>query len=242
MIIEGINQFSFGGRRSYDDMGLIITEPPVFTFPERDISYIGIPGKSGDLIRDNGRYKNISGSYKVAVVRDEFPLETMMTGIRSWLVGNIGYSVLTDTYDPLYYRMAQSDGKLSFTEILRQIGTGTVKFNCKPYKYRIDGRHVITLAEAGAVFNPEHAESAPYIKITGSGNITLTVNHASFPFTDIDGYIEIDSDIMAVYKGTLLQNEKANFTEFPKFGEGENNVSVQGSVSKIEIIPRWCAL
>ena len=242
MIIDGINQFSFGGRRSYDDMGLIITEPPVFTFPERDVSYIGIPGRNGDLIRDNGRYKNITGSYKVAAVREEFPLETVMTEIRSWLSGSIGYSVLTDTYDPLYYRMAQPDGKLSFTEILRQIGTGTVKFNCKPYKYRIDGRRTVVLDGAGAIFNPEHADSTPYIKITGSGDITLSVNHASFPLSDVDGYIEIDSDIMAVYKGTLLQNEKAHFNAFPMFGEGENSVSFTGNVTKIEIVPRWCAL
>lgn len=242
MITEGINQFSFGGRRSYDDMGLIITEPPVFTFPERDLSYLSIPGRSGDLIRDNGRYQNISGSYKVAALREVFSFEDMMTEIRAWLAGCVGYAELTDTYDPLYYRMAQPDGKLSFTEVLRQIGTGTIKFNCKPYKYRKDGRETITMTSAGVIFNPERAESTPYLKITGTGNITLTINHAAFPLTGVDGYIEIDSDIMAAYQGTLLQNNKAHFEAFPVFRAGENEIGFQGNVSKIEIIPRWCTL
>lgn len=242
MILEGINQFCFAGLRSYDDMGMVITEPPVFSVPERDIEYISIPGRSGDLLRDNGRWKNITASYKVAALCEDFPIQQAMKQIQTWLAGSIGYSVLSDTYDPQYYRLAAPDGKISFEEKMRQIGTATLKFNCKPYKYRIDGRQMITLSSAGTVYNPESLSSVPYIRITGNGDVVFMLNNASFGLDNIDGYIELDSELMAVYKGTILQNEKALFTEFPMLNPGENNLGWEGSVTKIEIIPRWCAL
>ncbi len=242
MIIEGINQFSFGGRRSYDDMGLIITDPPVFTVPERDRKFISVPGRSGDIIDDNGRYKNITASYKVAAIREEFEMEAMMKKIRAWLVGNVGYSILSDTYDPAYYRLAVVNGAISLEEKMRQIGTGTIKFSCKPYKYRIDGQNIITLASSGVIYNPEEFESTPYIKIIGNGDISLQINNATFNFAGVDGYIEIDGDIMAAYKGTLLQNTKISFIDFPKLAPGANNIVLNGAVTEIQIKPRWCAI
>lgn len=58
------------------------------------------------------------------------------------------------------------------------------------------------------MYNAEFFPSSPYIKITGSGTVTLTINNASFTFSDIDEYIEIDSEAMNAYKGTVAKNNK----------------------------------
>ena len=55
-------------------------------------------------------------------------------------------------------------------------------------------------------------------------------------------YIEIDGDIMAAYKGTLLQNTKISFIDFPKLAPGANNIVSNGAVTEIQIKPRWCAI
>lgn len=242
MIIERINQFSFGGLRSYDDLGLIITEPPVFPIPERDREFISVPGRSGDIIDDNGRYKNITGSYKVALLREEFTMEAMLNKIRAWLTADTGYLRLSDTYDPDYYRLAVVRGSVSFEEKMRQIGKATIKFNCKPYRYRIDGDDTISLSGHGTIYNPEAFSSTPYIKIVGNGNIALQINNATYHFSNVQGYIEIDGDIMAAYKGTILQNEKISFVEFPTLAPGINNIISSGAVTEIQIKPRWCAI
>ena len=242
MITENINQFYFAGKKSYDDMGLIITETPVFSCPIRDIEFTSVPGRSGDIISDNGRYKNIAASYKVAALADEFNIELMLRKIKAWLSASIGYHRLSDTYDPNYFRYATLDGKIDFTQKLRAIGTGTIKFNCKPFRYSAEGQQALTITHETTLYNPEEFESTPHIKIIGSGDITLYFNNTAFLITSVDGNIEIDGDIMAAYSGANLQNNKIHFTDFPKLSPGKNNISFVGSVSKIQITPRWCAL
>ena len=77
----------------------------------------------------------------------------------------------------------------------------------------------------------------PYIKITGSGTVVLTIGSVSTTFV-IDGYIECDSLLDLCYKGA--ENEGDNMTgEFPSIPVGSTAMSWTGTVSKIEIIPRW---
>ena len=237
-----INQFKYNGKRSYDDFCLIITETPPFVIPERDITFDSINGRSGDLLTDNGRFKNVQKEYKVAALTDDFPLPLLVKKIASWLISSPNYCILSDTYDPNYFWYACYTGKISVADKLLKLGTATLKFNCKPYKFSFEGQRPITITAPGPIWNPEDLESTPYMKITGSGNITLSVNNASFAFSGIDGYIEIDGELMAAYKGTELQNNKISFVDFPKFVSGWNDISYTGNVEKIEIVPRWCAL
>lgn len=242
MINESINQFSFAGKKSYDDMGLIITETPVVSCPQRDVEYIGISGCSGDILADNGRYLNTNISYKVAVLSDDSNVEVSLRKVRAWLARNIGYQILSDTYDPGYFRYAAVSGEIEFTQTLRAIGAGTIKFNCKPFRYSLEGQQLITITGESTLNNPEAFESAPHIKVIGSGNITLYVNNKAFAISSVDENIELDSEIMAAYKGTALQNNKTNFVDFPRFVPGDNSISWAGNVTKIEVTPRWCTL
>ena len=236
------NQFIYNGKRSYDDMCLIITETPPFVIAERDVTFTSIPGKSGDLIEDNGRYKNVTKSYTVAILSDTFDLPLLVKKIAAWLGAPGGYIILSDTYDPNYFRYAKYSGNINIADILLKIGTAKLNFNCKPYKYSFDGQQTVTIGTAGVLYNPENFASVPYIKIAGSGNITLSIGNASFAFKNVDGYIEIDGEIMAAYKGAELQNDKISFVGFPALAPGANHISAVGNVSKIEIVPRWCTL
>ena len=82
----------------------------------------------------------------------------------------------------------------------------------------------------------------PYIKITGSGDVRLTVNGHAYDIHDIDGYIELDGDLAAAYKGGELQNGKIAFSSFPTLDTGDNQITVDGNVTAVEIIPRWRSL
>lgn len=61
-------------------------------------------------------------------------------------------------------------------------------------------------------------------------------------FTDIIGYIEIDSELMNFYKGTELKNNTVTGDSFPTLSVGDNIISFDGSINKLEIIPRWICL
>ena len=162
--------------------------------------------------------------------------------MKGWLSSEVGYMELIDAYDPNYYRLAAYADAYNLEQELPCLGKSTIQFNCKPFKYLIEGRRVITLTAASSLHNPEFFSSKPYIKITGSGNITLSVNNNNFVFKNVDEYIEIDSEIMNAYKGTTSQNSKMFTPTFPEFKKGDNSISWTGSVTKVEIIPRWCCL
>lgn len=242
MIEEGANWFKFKNISSFDNK-LIITDKNTFKGASRDITYKSIPGRSGDLIIDNKRYNNAIIKYNVEVFNTEvYNLIELAYKIKNWLLAGVGYFPLYDSYDDKYYRMASYFDEVDIIETLPQVGKAIFKFNCKPFKYSKDGQFKKEYAEAFTLKNPEHFGSKPYIKITGSGDITLSVNNSSFNFTGVEEYIEIDSEIMNAFKGTLPQNHKMATPFFPVLIPGNNNISWVGTVNNVEIIPRWCCL
>lgn len=149
MITDYINHFTFNGYNSYSDMGMIITETPAFPSPERDMSFISIPGRSGDIIKDNGRFKNVTISYKMAVLGEDKALDLMIKNIKAWLFAGTNYFKLSDTYTPGYYRYAAVNNAISFEQKMRLIGLGTIRFNCKPFMYLTCGDEITTFTAAG---------------------------------------------------------------------------------------------
>lgn len=225
------------------EFALLVTKKNSFNGAERDISYISIPGKSGDLIIDNGRYKNVNIVYDLALVNNtELPFAELTHQIKGWLLSESGYFRLWDSYDQDYFRYASYNAEVGIEQELQSLGSVQLSFNCKPFKYSFSGQNVLVFKESGSLYNPEFFSSCPYIKIIGQGAVTLTVNNSAFYFTDIDEYIEIDSEIMNSYKGTVLQNNKMSGAGFPILAPGKNNISWVGNVTKLEIVPRWCCL
>lgn len=237
-----MNWFNFKNASS-QDFDLIITEKSVYKGAARDVSFRSIPGRSGDLVIDNKRYKNAVIKYDVTVLSDNvYNLAEETRGINSWLLTEAGYFRLYDSYDSGYFRLASFAGEINIEQDMPLLGKSSIAFNCKPHKYSFAGQEPITLTEPGTINNPESFPSLPYIKITGSGNITIFINNDSFVFTGAEDYMEIDSETMNAYKGTVPQNSKMLTPKFPVLASGDNNISWAGAVTGIEIIPRWCCL
>ena len=231
-----MNYFTFDNQKS-SDFGLIISQKDIYSAPVPDVSLVPVPGRNGDVLLDNNRFNNITVSYDVAFRN----VKSRASAIKMWLC-RAGYYILTDTYQPAYFRMAAFSSNLKIDELIENVGQAQISFNCKPFMYSFAGQETVTLTDTGTVTNPEAFLSQPYIKITGTGNITLHIGSNSYSITGVSSYIELDSELMAAYKGSVLCNDKINFTEFPVLPSGENNISWTGTVSKIEIIPRWRTL
>ena len=239
--MSGLPYFTFKNVSSLDEC-LIIQNKNTFAGASRDLSYTQIPGRSGDLIIDNKRYENVRINYDVCALEGTRTIPEIAHRIKSWLLSDVGYFELTDTYDPDYFRLASISDGLEMVQEKLYYGTASIEFNCKPYKYLYAGQTAQTLTSGGTVTNPEAFASKPYFKITGSGNITLTVNGNEYEFRGVDGYIEIDSESMNAYKGSESRNTKMYTPTFPTLVRGDNVISWTGSVTKVEMIPRWCCL
>ena len=231
-----MNFFCFNGYYS-NEMGLIVAEKDIYSAPAYDQQFVSVPGRNGDIIIDNGRYNNTDVSY-TCYCKD---LSANMKAVRQWLC-RPGYFKLTDPYDPLYFRYAAFASKLKVDELLCNVGKAELVFNCKPFRYSVAGQTKQTLTASGTITNPESFASLPYIKITGSGAVTLNIGAKAYSFTSVPTYLEVNSELMSCYKGSTLYNNRIGFSEFPILQPGGNSISWTGSVTKVEIIPNWRTL
>ena len=231
-----MEHFTFNGKSS-EDFNLIISEKNIYSAPARDISYQSVPGRNGDVIIDNNRFENISISYTVGC-KD---IKSNIKGIKEWLCKS-GYFKLTDSFEPEYFRLASFSSALDVTEVIKNVGNAKVSFNCKPFMYLTEGEETKSFTSSFVITNPESYDAEPYMKISGSGDVTLYINSKAYKINNISSYIEIDSELMAAYKGNVLCNNQIGFAEFPILSSGENSISWTGTVSKIEIKPRWKTL
>lgn len=241
--------FTYNGRSSAD-FGLHIQSKNVFSAPEYDAEFISIPGRSGDIINPNRRFANIKVTYTVFLARkNAAALASVLRDIKGWLYSEPDrYHELSDSYDAEYFRYGVISGSLDIEEQLNKIGCFTVTFNCKPFKYSFAGQQ--TIAEGNPrliVTNPTAFDSKPYIKIYGNGLIRLMVQPegqgtSSWGFAGVDEYIEIDSELMNCFKGTVLKNDIVTGDGFPMLKPGTTTIACAGNVQRIEAIPRWCCL
>ena len=54
--------------------------------------------------------------------------------------------------------------------------------------------------------------------------------------------MEIDSELMNFFKGTELKNSSVSGDGFPLLVKGDNVLSFNGGITRVEIIPRWVSL
>lgn len=211
--------------------GLKVKKRPPIPKAERSIEKIEVPGRHGFLTVDNGNFKGIS-----------IPVEFLFTGqdvattarqIKQWLIGS---GNLSFSDDPSVYYKASVFNAFDIESAIKNFGEFQVIFDCQPFAYEINSG-IIMLEQAVTIYNTGY-ESEPYIKVTGSGNITLNINSKNIILTNVVDYIEIDSEMMNCFKGAQNCNNQMQ-GEFPILVTGNNEISWTGTVIKVEITPRW---
>ena len=238
--------FTYNGRSSAD-FGLHIEKKDVFSAPSYDAEFISIPGRSGDIINPNRRFANIKVTYTVFLARKNIAaLAAVLRDIKGWLYSEPDrYHEITDSYDAGYFRYGVISGNLDIEEQLNKIGCFTVTFNCKPYKYSFAGQETVAAdASELTITNPTAFESRPYIKLYGSGVVALMMQPQGrgMMISNLDEYIEIDSELMNCFKDTTLKNDTVTGDGFPMLKPGTTTIACAGNVQRIEVIPRWCCL
>lgn len=241
-----INWINFKGLDSRD-FNLLIRTKDTYKRAERDISFISVPGRSGDVVIDNNRYKNVEIQYGVRLfatqlsnLKDNENFFYSYEEISRWLTSDGNYYKLFDSYDKMYYRKACLINGFNASQPHHSVADFDLKFNCKPFRYRFDGDDIIEVTNQNTVIeNTEIYESLPYIKIWGSGDIYLHIGGRQYNFFSVSDYVECDSESMNVYKSMISKNAYYQGTAFPTFEAGENNISWSGNITKIQIKPRW---
>lgn len=238
--------FEYNGVNSLD-MHMRILNDITYPSPESDIDFVEVLGRDGELAVDQERLKGVSFSVPVVISLPEgITINDAATKISEWLRNGVGWHQLRFSASPDYVYMAICYEQFNIQETLKQYGRTVINFRLKPYKFRVGSSSGLTVTNGMTLSNKEKRASKPYMRIEGSGDISLLNNGEEWLLLrDVVDYIEVDSDVMSAFKGTRPENNKMISTLSPLFPlliPGDNTITWTGNVSKLEIKTRWEAV
>ena len=224
-------------NKSSADCRIQVAHPPGYAYPERDYTITHIPGRNGDIIQDNGCYKNVERTYEVSFDAPDEDFATYANAVSAWLHSTTGYARLEDSYEPDYYRMATYQESNIFENLYNQAGTATIVFECKPQRFLKTGDNIIAIQNNLTIMNPTGFEAYPLFKVTGTSGV-LTVNGNSITFSSINGFVMLDCELQDAYKENINKNSTISGT-FPVLKPGSNTIRWTGNISSVTMKPRW---
>lgn len=198
---------TFDGETSAS-FGVQILGKGTFNAPKRDVKMISVPGRSGELALDNGRFENIKVKYPARLIAnstDDFA--DAISEFRNFLCSRKGYCRLTDDYNPDEYRMAVYKEGLDVDVDVLKAGKFDITFDCKPQRWLTSGETAIEVTSGDTITNPTLFEAGPLLEVDGYGKI------------DFNGY-EIE-----LHNSTLGEVRLSPFTVFPSWGSTPKTIT-----------------
>lgn len=237
------SSFDFAGRNS-SEFDLTVEKLPTIHGPAKKYKTISVPGRNGDLHISENAYENYTQPYACWFRNPDAAPPEVAHAIKEWLLGSQGPQILTDTYDPNYYRMATYAGPMDIEHMLNGYGKCTISFDCAPQSFLKSGEFPINFENAGALYNPTAFPALPTIYVYGSGSGTVTVGDITVEILVMEDYLILDCEMQNAYTistqgAAVNQNKHIYAPKFPVLTSGSNAVSFGGDVERIEIIPRW---
>ncbi|MGF7186640.1 putative phage tail component-like protein [Desulfitispora alkaliphila] len=230
-------KFSFGGKNSFSDYGIVIATRPTIPSPKRRVNHIDIPGRNSSIRYDEKTYEDTTILVECALKSSE-NLLGKIDEIKAWLF-NAGENDLIFSFQPEKKYIAQVVNAINFTQVFKYTSKFPIVFNCRPFKYAVLNQP-LNITESGAsINNPGTLESLPIISVYGLGDINLIINDRQIELTDVDNKIIINSEIEDCYDdGFNNLNSKMNGA-FPTLKIGQNIIQWTGNVEEVEVLPNW---
>jgi phage-related protein len=224
------------GNIDFSGDGAYIWGAGQYSAPTRSVDMIEVPGRSGDLLVDNGSYNNITGDYSV-VITDNVPENT--DRLKHLLYSQKGYQRLYDSDLKGFYRVAAFNSGFEVEQ--NDAGVVEVKFDCKPFKYDILGENAIIFTDEGNLHNKYFEPSRPVLTVYGSGKGNVYIGNQTIAISNIDEYVTIDTEMQDAFKGSKNKNNTVNTADVV-LQPGNNAISFDGGVTSVEIKPRWVTI
>ena len=176
MINDQSLYFVFNGKKS-SDFNVWCSGDGLYRLPDRDVEYIAVPGRNGDLAVDNGRWKNVSVTYSCFIPKN---FRECYAYLVSWLASQKGYGRLEDARHPEFYWLARMDADVDPKMVVADdSGTFTLTFNCKPQRFLKSGEIPVEIPCSPAV---SPASARRYWRLSNFSQLmqTSVTSHLSF--------------------------------------------------------------
>lgn len=189
-----------------------VEHTPPFILSESDISYVHVPGRNGDIIYDDGSYRNVIINYDIVIQGPVFREHGLATPFLSFTQDKLaewlyppnmpakGYAVLIDDYDNAHYRLARANGPFQLQTIYGTNARGRVSFNCRPERYYREPVIYDFTGTSGTIDNSPYSFPAfPEIDVTVNGSGAFAIyrtggNLYRVAIADVNGTIHLDCE------------------------------------------------
>lgn len=230
-----VNSLYFNNKDSWKDLDLLFVETPSIPISLENVENIEVDGRNGTLTRRLGTYGDKIINIKFRLNTNDELYYSRIQEIEEWLNILDDKNLIFSFYDDKKFIVKS----IECTDIQRQLewyGDFDVKFTCESFHYPLYEDNFETTDKIFKVYNIGNVYCEPYYRLTGNGDITIKVNDNFIELTDVNGYIELDSNLYLCWKDiyNYMNNMTGKF-EFLHLQKGENNIEVTGNVSKIEI-------
>lgn len=235
-----IGKVSYNGTSS-DSLGIFLSGSGTYNAAELDATAYEIPGRNGDLIIPNNRYKNIEVTYPAFVPND---FENRVQAVRNWMRSAEGYKKIEDNYDSTHYRMGMGVGVLEFTPAqMNRAANLQLVFNCKPQRFLKTGDTAVNPSSGATISNPTQYDAKPEISFKNpTSSATLTIGSITVTATSAyTGVVVIDCETQNIYSGSNNLNSYFTVTNFPVLKPGNNTITYSG-VTNVTVIPHYWEL
>ena len=226
------------------DYGIVLQDEVKFDGAEPNYSFQEIPGRSGDLVIWDARYKNVTGTATCYVMGVRTADAYRQRAVEFFL-SNPGYLRLETEAEPDVYRMVIPTFGPGTDVRMQAIAPFSVTFKAKPQVYLKSGEDAVQVAESGAVItNPTGFSSLPLITVYGNAPGSLYVGGVQCKILSLSESVTLDCDTQNAYKDTPEnpQNSNVAIAEYPVLSAGETEIRWDGGIQSVEIIPRWCRI
>ena len=234
----------FNGIKS-EAVGLRLLGKVEFSQAQRDITEVVVPGRDGIVLISNERLEKINQNFSFRLKRiGSNTLVQQMQVVKEWLDRPKGaFTSFLWVADELY----QYQGRFISATYSRENNVFMVvdiTFQFQPIKFLKAGLNPVTVTNGSTLKNIGKVVSNPVITLTGTGNVTLTINTKSYIFKNINGGIVVDSEneVVTSLDGYQPQWDKAFNWPLPTFGIGDSKISWDNSAFKVSVTPRWGVL
>lgn len=212
---------------SSEDYGIIQEEDSPIIRAEERVTHIIIPGRPGDLTTADGEAEFDPYLQTVAA----YVPKSQAQEVSAWLRGD-GY--VTFSTQPTFRQKARAFSQISLNYFSDNLDLvyGDINFYCQPLKELItEPETVVTFGQS--LTNGGDVTERPLITLTGTGNLTVTINSVTMTVTGVtaaQGGVIIDTDgCMVTAKLTGEAMTEQSIGSFPTIPVGTYAVTFTGA-------------
>ena len=230
--------FKYG---SFDSQGYLleIENTVKFPSPEKDIEYIKVAGRSGEVAITDGTFKNVDYELECVIRSGLGDTQYFATELGKFKTYNT-WQDLTFSWDSVYkYRALITEG-WEWERASDQLHKVKIPIKVKPFKYLIAGQAETT---ALTTSNPTKFTADPSITITGSGNMTIDFWGKQHVFTGVSGGLIIDTENQTVFDlaGNSAWNKITTYP-LPQIPLGNSSIRVVSGTATVKYRPNFKTL